>query len=267
MNPVVSPLIPLVLAFGNLLAVVPRLPFSGVHGATIGAGSATGWERHGGENPAVFGPPGFGVSLAGYSPFGLDGLHVAGLGAARDAARWGASVHYRGLFDDSGRGAAASGIQFAWRPFPRWQTGVSAQYRAEGIGRGIRAAAGWIWNPLPALAFGGYREEAPSRFGADARTGIGADFGTRLPGGHAWRIACERHFGPRGHRETRWGAGFRFHSLLSAYAGWAPRYHTFALGIRFGMGRWEGFSALRRHAALGGTSIQGIRWRKKEEVR
>jgi len=32
------------------------------------------------------------------------------------------------------------------------------------------------------------------------------------------------------------------------------------LGVRFGFGDWEGFSAMRRHAALGGTSLQGLRW-------
>jgi hypothetical protein len=56
----------------------------------------------------------------------------------------------------------------------------------------------------------------------------------------------------------------RLHPLLSVHAGLAPSRATASLGVRFGAGAWEGFSALRRHGALGGTPVQGVRWRPGE---
>ena len=57
-------------------AELPRAPFSGVYGATSGAGALTAWDRLGGDNPAALGPPGWSASLAGYAPFGLEDLSV-----------------------------------------------------------------------------------------------------------------------------------------------------------------------------------------------
>jgi hypothetical protein len=103
------------------------------------------------------------------------------------------------------------------------------------------------------------------------RAGLGADAGMRFGRGYAWRVCIERFLGiadggtGENERQDEWrfGAGLQFHPLLSVQAGLAPRHLTAALGVRFGMGDWEGFSAVRRHAALGGTSIQGLRWRRE----
>src|SRR6185312_12748997 len=86
----------------------------------------------------------------------------------------------------------------------------------------------------------------------------------------AWRACVEalyarREGSPRGVPEG-WGYRFagalRLHSLLSIQAGFVPRLETASLGVRFGFGDWEGFSAMRRHEALGGTSLQGLRWQR-----
>jgi hypothetical protein len=268
---------PLILSFCCSLsgiADVPRLPFSGVYGATSGSGSLTGWERHGGDNPAVVGEAGWSASAAGYAPFGLDGLRVMELDAARDARRWGVSLGGRFVFDDGGSGASRWSIQGAWKPHERLGMGGSLRVHAGHGNPGIGAGLGILWHPYTLLSLGAAWETSPGAFSGGKprqdRAGIGADFGTRLGAraGYAARTSVEYvvnlddDTADERVKEWRFGAHLRFHALLSVYAGLAPRHQTVALGVRFGMGDWEGFSALRRHAALGGTSIQGVRWRR-----
>jgi hypothetical protein len=252
----------------HAVAEVPRLPFAGVQGATAGAGSLTGWDRHGGDNPAVLGPPGYAASIAGYSPFGLEGLRVMEGDAAWDAATWGAAMGVRALFHEEGSGAAVWNIRSAWRPREGLSTGGSLRYAARE-GAGLGGGLGILWHPQGALSLGVAWEGEALRTAARGRAGFGADAGSRFGNGHAWRIAVECFSDAdreaKGWRRGEWrfGAGFRFHALLSVYAGLAPGRETAGLGVRFGMGDWEGYSALRRHAALGGTSIQGLRWRRE----
>ena len=242
---------------------IPRVPFSGIYGATAGAGSLTGWDRLGGDNPAALmaaGAPGWTASAAGYAPFGLDGARMTEVESARDAGRWGASLGVRALTGEDVGGASFVRARLAARLARGFVAGGTlrvdfAPESGEGFGSGNITAgmgAGVIWRPAPFAAVGMAWE--------DGTVGVGVDGGTRLggAGGIAWRVTAERMFGEI--EEYRFGFGLRLHALLSVHAGWAPERETASLGVRFGAGAWEGFSALRRHAALGGTSIQGVRW-------
>lgn len=250
---------------------VPVVPFSGVYASAAGAGSLAGWERHGGDNPAVFGEPGLGVSVAGYAPFGLEELRVLETSAVRDRGAWGASVAWRALFAGEHPRASVATAQFALKVAREWSGGVSWAYHAgdgnPGVVAGLGAAAGLLWRPFPFLSFGGAWERLPALRGSAQRAGFGGEGGGTLGAGHgtgyAWRVSAEHFLQDRGPAESRYGFGLRFHPLLSAYAGFSPQRETAALGIRFGMGGFEGFSALRRHGSLGGTSIQGLQWRGK----
>lgn len=268
-----------------LFAEVPRLPFSGVYGATAGAGSLTGWDRHGGDNPAVIAGPGWSASVAGYAPFGLDGLRVMELDGARDESRWGASIGVRALFDDGGSTTSRWNMQGAWKPHEDLSMGGSLRVHAARGNPGIGAGVGVQWHPHRALSLGAAWESSPDLVEAiktarrEDRLGVGVDFGirfgaredTRSPASFMTRASVEYFVSPGEEgsalfddHEWRFGLGLRFHPLLSIHAGFSPCHQTAALGVRFGMGDWEGFSALRRHAALGGTSIQGVRWSRQE---
>jgi hypothetical protein len=245
---------------------IPRVPFSGVYGATAGAGSLTGWDRLGGENPAALvasGAPGWVASAAGYAPFGLDGLRATEVEVARDAPRWGASFAWRAL---SGENAAAASMLRA-RVAARLARGASgflaggslrldiAPEAAGGVGpEDVSFGLGALWRPWPFATLGAAWE--------DGVPGVGLDGGA-LWKGVAWRMSAERVFGDA--PESRFGLGLRLHPLLSVSAGWAPARETASLGVRFGAGAWEGFSAVRRHARLGGTSIQGVRWTRARD--
>jgi hypothetical protein len=280
-------ILPLCLLLSGITSVtsfseVPRLPFSGIYGATAGAGSLTGWGRHGGDNPAVIAGPGWSASVAGYAPFGLDGLRVMELEAARDQRRWSLSLGVRALFDDGGSVASRWNAQGAWKPHEDWSMGGSLRVHAAHGNPGMGGGVGALWNPHRALSLGAAWESTPdpvesaSRYG---RLGVGMDvghhFGARpakgSPSGSMTRASVEYFLTPGDagsalfdDHEWRFGLGLRFHPLLSIHAGFSPRHQSAALGVRFGMGDWEGFSALRRHAALGGTSVQGLRWHSSE---
>jgi hypothetical protein len=250
---------------------VPRVPFSGIYGATAGAGSLTGWDRHGGDNPAVMHAPEIGLSVAGYAPFGLEGLHVMETSAAVDRTGWGATVAWRALFEEDRLRASVTKAHASLQFGKHVQGGGSLAMQAgdgtpeRGLGHGM--GLGFLWRPWPTVSLGSVWDRAPDRSGAHDRLGIGADLGSRLGGvrsGYAWRLTAERFFDTDGFSESRFGFGFRFHALLAVYAGFVPERETAALGLRFGTGGFTGFSALRRHAALGGTSIQGIQWRRGE---
>lgn len=241
-------------------AELPRVPFSGAYGATSGAGSVTGWDRLGGDNPAALGAPGWTASAAGYAPFGLEDVRVMELGAARDADRWGASFGVRTLSaGEAGGGVAVSLVRggLAARLGEHWSGGGALRFglgSAAGRDGGFGGGLGLLWRPKPFASLGAAWEEGLIGFGLDCGTGLG--------GSASWRYSVERFFGEDG--EFRHGLGLRLHPLLSVYAGLAPARQTASLGVRFGAGAWEGFGALRRHAALGGTPVQGVRWTRSE---
>ncbi|HEX2613737.1 MAG TPA: hypothetical protein VHO02_09095 [Fibrobacteria bacterium] len=238
-------------------AEIPDVPFSGAYGATSGAGSLSGWDRLGGDNPATLGAPAWSVSAAGYAPFGLDDMHVVEVETARDAPRWGASFGVRTL--SAGEGVSVSLFRgtLAARLGERWSGGGALRFGVGGAtGRdgGVGGGLGMLWRPRSFASLGAAWEDGLIGFGADC----GSDFGGAGGNAASWRYSIERYFGAEG--EFRHGFGLRLHSLLSIYAGFAPARETASLGVRFGAGSWEGFSALRRHAALGGTPVQGVRW-------
>jgi hypothetical protein len=239
---------------------IPAVPFSGAYGATSGAGSLSGWDRVGGDNPATLGAPAWTVSAAGYSPFGLDDMHVLEVETARDAPRWGASLGVRTLSAAEGVSVSLFRGTVAARLGERWSGGGALRFGLGGAtGRegGFGGGLGMLWRPRPFASLGAAWEDGLIGFGADCGSALG--FGGAEGGrAAAWRYSIERYFGAD--REFRHGFGLRLHPLLSIYAGFAPARETASLGVRFGAGAWEGFSALRRHAALGGTPIQGVRW-------
>ncbi len=270
MNRTASPriLLGFFVACGTAWPEVPQLPFSGALGATLGAGSVTGWERHGGGNPAALGRPGFGVAMTGYAPFGLENLHVAEVSVVRDAPRWGGSMRYRGVFDRMAApagGASEAALQAAVRVSSRTVLGTSLAHAADVFGARMAFGGGGLWRPHRALGLGAFHEAWLLSAAHGSRSGLGMDVGGRLGPGSVWRVAAETHWRDDGFREDRFGAGVRLHPLLSVYVGFAPLHRSIGVGVRFGMGDWEGHSALRRHALLGGTSIQGIRWWKDLE--
>jgi hypothetical protein len=261
------------LTCGPVRAQAPRHPFAGVYGSTAGAGSIVAWDRLGGDNPAALGAAGWMLSAAGYAPFGLEAVRVTEAGVARDAGRWGVSAAYRGLRVGGERLASVTGIQGAVRAGRGLTAGIGGAYRAEPGQAAVEATGGALWRPRAWATLGAFAERAwrggfageTSPFGETARAGLGVDAGSGFRG-TAWRVGAETVFarrGPRAGWKNRFAAGVHLHALLSVYAGWDPPRETAALGVRFGMGGWEGFSALRRHAALGGESVQGLRWRRE----
>jgi hypothetical protein len=246
---------------------VAAVPFAGVYGGTAGAGSVLGWDRSGGENPAVLGGPGWTFAVAGYAPFGLEDLRLTEATAAWDHERWGVSASYRGMFapgeDRNGEAAGAGiGVQSVMKlpiGIGGLTTGIEGVYQAEPGNEGAEARWGLLWRPRPWGTLGGFWSARETQWGRYARGGIGVDGGFRFSG-MAWRLGAEA-LRARARWETRFAAGVHPHALLALYLGWDPPRRTAALGVRFGIGGWEGFSAMRRHAALGGTSVQGIRWR------
>ena len=222
-----------------------------------------GWDRSGGgENPAALAAPGWTASVAGYAPFGLEGLRVTEAVAAWDHARWGLSGSYRGAFTEVGSGgpsAMAVGLQSAVNLKQVVTTGISGYYRAEPGSAAVTGTWGILWRPKPWGSLGGFWAAEETPWGGATRAGLGVEGGSRFRG-IGWRLCVESVYA-RERWETRFGTGLQLHALLSLYAGWDRSRETAALGVRFGIGDWEAFSAMRRHAALGGTSVQGIRWR------
>lgn len=244
-------------------ASLPTIPFSGSSGATAGAGSLVGWERNGlGVNPAVSDSHSASVSLAGYSPFGIGEVHVLEGTASWDGGWFGTSLAYRGLVASDDVSASVWQIQEAVRLGWGFATGLSGQFQNDEDEQGFGGSAGILWNKFSFLSLGGSVETSPLLQGREITGDIGADIGTNFFGAYAWRFSVEEFYSTYRDVEYRFGAILRLHSLLSIHGGWSPQTETVALGIRFGMGNWEGFSALRRHSALGTTSIQGLHWRK-----
>lgn len=253
---------------GGAFAALPAPPFAGPYGGTAGAGSVAGWDRlSAGANPAALGRVGLSVSLAGYAPFGLDGLRTLEAGVARDAPDWGASVTYQNR-TDAGRLLAAEAEARTAMRFGGAAGGVALGWRRTGEGRershAFATGMGVLWRPPAPARVLGLGAQVRAAEGEPPLAAFGADLSARLPGAFAGAragLSAEAHF-TEGAREERYGATLRLHALLAIHAGWAPGRRTAALGVRFGAGAWEGFSAVRRHAALGGTSIQGLRWRR-----
>lgn len=268
-----------VSGFAPGVADVPHLPSSGVYGATAGAGSLTGWSRHGGS-PAAAGAPGWSASWSGYAPFGLEGLRVHDVAVARDGTHLSAAVEWRHLADDAGPNASRVRVLTAWRA--RWgSAGAFVSGHDAGLNssrdgardahfdEGFGAGAGVIVRPHALLTLGLEAEAVPASGRRFARVGVGADAGTSLARvlgrGAAWRVSVEhfRELNPASGvdaGEWRYALGLRLHALLGVYGGYAPRAGTLALGVGFGAGGWRGYSAVRRHGALGGTVVQGVEW-------
>ncbi len=252
----------------------PRVPFSGIYGGTAGAGAITGWDRSGGgDNPATLGAPGWTAGVAAYAPFGIEGLRVAEASVAWDRARWGLSGSYTGMFaqgsEGSGGGdgvggvqATGVGLQSAMRLGRGLTLGVAGDYHTEpGVG-GAGGAVGLLWRPQSWGSLGAFWNRETSTWGDAMRAGAGAEGGFDFFG-VAWRLCAEAIYASEqsgGEWAFRFATGLRLHPLLSIYAGLDPARETAALGVRFGIGDWEGFSAMRRHRSLGGTTVQGIRW-------
>ncbi len=244
-------------------ASLPTIPFSGSSGATVGAGSVVGWERNGlGINPAASEPHSAAVSIAGYSPFGIEEVKVAEAGASWDGGRFGTSLAYRGLYVTDGSSSSVWQLQESVRLGWGFSTGLSGQFQNDEDQQGFGGSVGMLWNKFSFLSLGTSVETSPLLQGREITSGFGADVGSNFAGGYGWRISAEEFYSSYKDVEYRFGAILRLHSLLSIHSGWSPQTQTMALGIRFGMGNWEGFSALRRHSALGATSIQGLHWRK-----
>jgi hypothetical protein len=245
-------------------AALPRIPFSGAFGATDGAGAVVGWERQGlGINPAAGDPNTMGVSFSGYSPFGIEDIKVTEASASWDAAHWGASLAYRGMFSSEVGSAYAWEAQSSVRPGWGIAAGLSGQYQNDEDVSTFGGGAGLLWSRFSFLTLGGKAEILTSERGDEFKSGCGGDVGGNFAEGYGLRLSAEGYYSTLDPLELRFGALLRLHSLLSVYSGWTPQAQTVALGIRFGMGNWEGFSALRRHAVLGTTPVQGLRWRRK----
>ncbi len=150
-------------------------------------------------------------------------------------------------------------------PDPATISGVgivfSFDYNLDGIA--LDGGVGMIWNAFSFLTLAGFTETSPRPWGTTLNNEFGADFGVNLKGAYALRFGIDQIYNLAEGMDWRFGAVLHLHALLSLYSGRSPRAQTIALSIRFGMGNWEGFSALRRHSVLGTTSIQGLHWRKE----
>jgi hypothetical protein len=262
-------LVLLVMVLNVVFAGPPRTPFSGFYGATVGAGSLVGWDRLGGENPAVIGS-GFGASASGYAPFGLEGLRVTEVEGFYDRAQFGLASGWRQLADEAGANTSRLRFQAVWRVSRALSAGgfLSADLdvqEAFGFGGGM----GLLAHPHRFASVAIVWDNAPDVWGRTSRALVGVDAGTSLPPSvgpaAAWRMSAEyaHLFGvPSGVEQGEWrfGFGLRLHDMMGVYAGYAPLLQTMGLGVRFGLGGWVAHSAMRRHAALGGTAVHGVGW-------
>src|SRR5690606_6315530 len=118
---------------------------------------------------------------------------------------------------------------------------------------GIGAGVGALWHPCRVLSLGAVWESFPDPIDAasqEARLGVGMDLGISFgarpdkhsPSASMTRASVEYFLTPGESEPAEWrfGFGLRFHPLLSIHAGFTPRHQSAALGVRFGMGDWEG---------------------------
>lgn len=307
-----------VVLASRVAAGMPATSFAGAYGATAGGGALTGWTRLGGDNPAILASPGYSVALSGYVPFGLAGVRVTELAAARDAPRWGVALAWRYIADhgdgspriggaDNGsgvqgtesraEGASRVRAQAAWRATSTLSVGAQADLHRSGtggFGGGVRETSGWsaggggLWTPHPALVVAATGELVPRDGVRVARLGVGVDAGWRgtHPGGGEGRGAEARFSVEYIHERSipdrppdgtapaalrlsdawRYAVMLRPHPLFGVHAGYAPAQETMALGVVFGVGGWQGYSAVRRHRVLGSTAVQGLSWRSSSRT-
>jgi len=240
-----------------------RIPFSGPMGATAGAGSVLGWEVSGqGLNPAVGGIQILGFSFSTYAPFGIENLRISEAGMIWSGAKWGMGVDYRGWEGPVGYSSSME-IREGLNLGKGATVGLSIQGMDEnGISRVNEWGAGFIWNGIPFIKLGVMASAAIESENDPFHAGLGADAGWALKNGYGFRLCVESHYLPNQSLDWRFGARLRLHSLLSLHAGYNPSAETFGLGLRFGMGSWEGFHAMRIHSELGSSSLQGLQWHR-----
>ncbi len=242
---------------------LPDLAFAGPYGATDGAGAIVGWDRNGMDvNPAAYDPRHFGLAAAEYSPFDLPGVNVGEVEAAADAAAWGAGLAYRAAAFGSDGYAQAVQLQSAvgLRRFGAAGVSLRAQSDAWDPHPLFNLSAGLLWKPLRSVTAGITTQSRYGQGRLETQAGFGAGCTwtpwRQFPGG---RAALEAGFDPMRGWSARVGAALRLHARLMLYAGWSPALWTWALGVAFQIGDWQGFHALRRHSVLGATNLEGLR--------
>ncbi len=264
------------MVFSSLLAsswslagaqsLFPTTAFMGSYGATAGAGSTLGWESHAMEaNPAALGLPGFGLSVAGFSPFQLQEIAILEGLIFYDRRQSGTSLAYHSARIEGVSSQSTWQIQESLRLGWGWSLGFGLRIREEvgwnpEIVGNSEGEIGVLWRCFRSIGMG-LRWNGPLKGTDPGMARLGADWGWSFSeGGMGLRFCGEGATDLKHHPEWKLGMGIQLHANLSLYSGWDQGSHLWALGIRFGLGNWEGFHALRRHPLLGSTTFQGLRW-------
>ncbi len=254
-------------------------PASGIYGASLGAGAATGAERSAfGQNPAALRPGAYGFRLDYHRPFGLEDLEVAEAGLFFDLGVSGATCDWRvtsitDVYSGQGFRTAA-----AWRPVARdgfpglldIGYGITAWREAFGgepPGWMAGQEAGLAWRPWPRLKAGAFAAGLPwlPYRGAPGRIlqfGMEADSRAPDPKGKPKAPAQILRLDFRKIGDGPWRALASVsalpHPAVEASLGLAAHPFQAALGVSLA---WRGFrvrEAGRYHRYLGKTLLTGL---------
>lgn len=279
------------VAWTVCLALLPAVPGSasdpglvaGLHGATLGAGGATGAERRAsGGNPAAIAPSRRGFLLHAHRPFGLGDLLVAEAGASWDRERWGWGAAWRQTGAESLFLAHVLEVQGAHRlpALPGFLPGsLDLGSSVSAMRRGIagrepawdfRHGHGAVWRPAPALAIGAFArglilpvraKDGPFGGEADPIRQIGLE--ARAPRA-AGRAAQSFRFDLRKNGSGEWRAlaalSLSPHPGFEASAGLSSAPFRFSLGMRLAWGGFAAWQAFRHHGTLGPTWLSSLGW-------
>jgi hypothetical protein len=254
-------------------------PASGIYGATLGAGAATGAERSAfGQNPASLSPGSYGLRLDYHRPYGVEDLEVAEAGAYFDTGNLGAACDWRvtsitDVYSEQGFRWAAAWRVIGREGFPgvvdlgygltAWRAAFAGAMPAWELGQ----EAGIAWRLCPRLKAGAFAaglpwlpsRNAPGRIlqiGLEADSRAPEAVGASRPMGQILRL----DFRKSGDGPWRALASISAHPLPAAEASLGLAAHPFqaAAGVSLA---WRGFrvrEAARYHRYLGRTLLTGL---------
>jgi hypothetical protein len=253
-------------------------PASGIYGATLGAGAATGAERSAfGQNPASLRPGSAGIRADYHRPYGLGDLQVGEAGVFRDGKRGGLACDWRvtsitELYSEQGYRLAPSWRLLRKDGFPgdldlgygltAWRTAEAGSEAAWDLAH----EAGLAWRPWPRLKAGLFAAGLPWRpygaapgrivqFGLEADSRGPAAPGAPFAAGQILRLDFRR--AGKGPWRALASLSARPHPAWEAGFGLATHPFQAALGVSLA---WRGFrvrQAARYHRYLGRTWLTG----------
>jgi hypothetical protein len=271
---------------GSTVCAANQALTSGVYGASLGAGGATGAERMAfGQNPAAYRPPGSGTARAGFElgfhrPFGMEELQVAEAGIFCDLPRGGVGLAWR----ETGSKGLYRETALAVNPSFRWglsRSGFPGNFDLGGAWTWWRlefpgdnqAVSGWsqgfgmVWSILPRFKAGAFATGL-------AAPGSGPGFTEKV-----WQLGFEASnrdpdvavksgigqilridFRKAGNAPWRSLAALTVipHPAWQVTAGLGTPPFQVSGGLHFAWGGLQCHQSLRYHRYLGKTSLTGL---------